>query len=353
MKAAVFSDYNKDPTKVVKITEINIPRLKPSEVMIKVESAAYNYDDLWAVWGEPIRVPLPHISGSDIAGTVTDIGSDVTTTKVGDRVVSHANLCCRICYLCTSGREYDCNNRLVWGFQTGPLWGGFAQYTKLPEVNVVKLPSGISFNNAAAIAMVGMTSWHMLVGRAKITPGQTVLIMGGTSGVGMIGIQIAKLYNCNVISTAGNKEKMDRCLEIGADYVVNHRDAGWYKTVRNITRNMTGGEGIDIIFEHIGKSVFAKAVSLLKMGGTLVTTGATTGYDSDIDLRYLFFRGINLLGSTQGTKAELEEVIYWTNKGRLRPMIDVILPFSEITDGYNIMASGDHFGKILTTPQLI
>ena len=240
-------------------------------------------------------------------------------------MVSHANLSCRTCYYCTSGREYDCNNRLVWGFQTGPLWGGFAQITKLPEVNVVKLPNDISYNDAAAIAMVGLTSWHMLVGRAKIVPGQTVLIMGGTSGVGMVGIQIAKLYNCNVIATAGNKEKMDKCLEIGADYVVNHRDADWHKVVRGLAKDQIGEEGIDVIFEHIGKSVFTKAISLLKMGGTLVTTGATTGYNSNIDLRYLFFRGLNLIGSTQGTKAELEDVISWTSKGRIRPLIDVVL----------------------------
>ena len=204
-----------------------------------------------------------------------------------------------------------------------------------------------------AIAMVGLTSWHMLVGRAKIVPGQTVLIMGGTSGVGMVGIQIAKLYNCNVIATAGNKEKMDKCLEIGADYVVNHRDADWYKAVRSLAKDKMREDGVDVIFEHIGKSVFAKAISLLKMGGTLVTTGATTGYNSNIDLRYLFFRGLNLIGSTQGTKAELEDVIHWTSKGRIRPVIDVVLPFGRIIDGYAKMASGDHFGKILVTPQSI
>jgi len=168
-----------------------------------------------------------------------------------------------------------------------------------------------------------------------------------------VGIQIAKLYNCTVIATAGNKEKMDKCLDIGADFVVNHRDADWYRAVRRITKDKMGEEGIDVVFEHIGKSVFAKAVSLLKMGGTLVTTGATTGYNSDLDLRYLFFRGLNLIGSTQGTKAELEDVIYWTNKGIIRPVIDVVLPFSRIIDGYTKMTSGDHFGKILVTPQSI
>jgi len=347
MKAAVFREYNKDPTKVVKIEDIDMPKLKPNEVMIKVESASYNYNDLWAIWGEPLKTPLPHISGSDVAGNIVEVGEDVTKFKVGDRVASHSNLSCRVCYMCTSGREYDCNDRLVWGFQTGPLWGGFAQYTHLPEVNVVKLPDNVSFDDAAAISMVGMTSWHMLVGRAKIKPGQTVLIMGGTSGVGMSGIQIAKLYNCNVIATAGNKEKMDKCLELGADNVVNHREADWYKKVREITKK----QGVDVIFEHIGKSAFAQEVGLLKMGGTLVATGATTGYDSTIDLRYLFFKGTNWLGSTQGTKSELEEVMYWTGKGKIKPLIYTTLPFNDMVKGHVMMANAEQIGKTLTTPQ--
>jgi alcohol dehydrogenase len=347
MKAAVFREYNKDPTKVVKIEDIDVPKLKSNEVLIKVESASYNYNDLWAIWGDPVKTPLPHISGSDVAGTVVEIGEDTTKFKVGDRVVSHSNMSCRICEQCTAGREYDCKERSIWGFQSGPLWGGFAQYTHLPEVNVAKLPENVSFEDAAAISMVGMTAWHMLVGRARIIPGQTVLIMGGTSGVGMAGIQIAKLYNCNVIATAGNQQKMDKCLELGADNVVNHREADWYKKVREITKK----EGVDVVFEHIGKNVFPQEVGLLKMGGTLVATGATTGYDSTLDLRYLFFKGTNLLGSTQGTKAELEQVIYWLDKNKIKPLIATTLPFSNMVEGHVMMAGAEQIGKILTTPQ--
>ena len=347
MKAAVFREYNKDPTKVIKIEDIDVPKIKANEVLIKVESASYNYNDLWAIWGEPVKTPLPHISGSDVAGTVVEIGEDVSKFKVGDRVVSHSNMSCRICEQCTAGKEYDCKDRNIWGFQTGPLWGGFAQYTHLPEVNVAKLPENVSFEDAAAISMVGMTAWHMLVGRARIIPGQTVLIMGGTSGVGMAGIQIAKLYNCNVIATAGNQQKMDKCLELGADNVVNHREADWYKKVREITKK----EGVDVVFEHIGKNVFPQEVSLLKMGGTLVATGATTGYDSTLDLRFLFFKGTNLLGSTQGTKAELEQVIYWVSKNKIKPLIATTLPFSNMVEGHVMMAGAEQIGKILTTPQ--
>jgi alcohol dehydrogenase len=347
MKAAVFREFSKDPTKVVNIEDIDMPKLKSNEVMIKAEEAAYNYNDLWAIWGDPIKVPTPHISGSDVAGTVVEVGEDVSKFKVGDRVVSHSNLSCRICEACTSGREYDCNDRTIWGFQTGPLWGGFSQYTHLPEVNVSKIPDNVSFEDAAAVSMVGMTSWHMLVGRAKIKPGQTVLIMGGTSGVGMVGIQIAKLYNCTVIATAGNKEKMDKCTEIGADHVVNHREADWYKKVRELTNK----QGVDVIFEHIGKATFPQEVGLLKTAGTLVATGATTGYDSTIDLRYLFFKGTNLLGSTQGTKAELEQVIYWTSRGKIKPVVDTVLPFSDMVQGHVMMAKAEQIGKIVTTPQ--
>lgn len=348
MKAAVYREHSEDPRQVVKIEDIDAPKPKSSEVLIEVEAASYNYNDLWGIWGKPIKIPMPHISGSDAAGTVVEIGENVTANiKIGDRVVAHPNLTCRVCYECTSGREYDCLNRKVWGFQTGPLWGGFGQYTHLPAVNVVKLRDNVSFNDAAAISMVGMTAWHMLVTRANIRLGQTVLIMGGGSGMGIAGIQIAKLFNCLVIATAGNKDKMDKCLQLGADFAVNHRESDWYKKVREITHK----QGVDVIFEHIGKSTFPQELSLLKMGGTLVSTGATTGYDSTIDLRYLFFKGINLLGATQGTKAGLEEVIRWVSEGKIRPIIDTILPFSNMVEGHVKMAESQLFGKILTTPQ--
>jgi alcohol dehydrogenase len=348
LKSAVYREHNKDPRQVVKIEDIDTPKPKSNEVLIKVEAAAYNYNDLWGIWGEPIKIPMPHISGSDAAGTVVEIGDNVTTKiEIGDRVVAYPNLTCRLCYECTSGREYDCRSRQVWGFQTGPLWGGFAHYTHMPEANIVSLPDGVSFSDAAAISMVGMTAWHMLVTRSKIRPGQKILIMGGGSGMGIAGIQIAKLFNCEVIATAGNKEKMDKCLQLGADYAVNHRESDWYKKVREITDK----QGVDVIYEHIGKTVFPQELGLLKMGGTLVSTGATTGYDSTIDLRYLFFKGINLLGATQGTKAGLQEVIHWVSNGKIKPVIDTILPFSDMVEGHVKMADSQLFGKIITTPQ--
>jgi len=347
MKAAVFREYSEDPTQVVRIEDVDVSKPGPGEVVFRVEAASYNYNDLWAIRGHPTQVPMPHISGSDATGVVTEVGEDVKKVKAGDRVVSHSNMSCRVCDMCTSGREFDCPERKIWGFESGPLWGGFSQYTHLPEVNVLKLQDNVSFEEGAAVSMAGMTAWHALVGRAKIHPGQAVLIMGGRSGVGTIGIQIAKLFGCDVITTVGSDEQEDRCRALGADFVVNHRKEDWSKKIREYTKK----KGVDVVFEHIGKSHFPQEVGLLKMGGTLVTSGATTGYESSLDLRFLFYKGTNLMGATQGTAAELQALMNWVSRGRIRAVIDAILPFSNMVEGHVRMLEGKQFGKLLTTPQ--
>jgi alcohol dehydrogenase len=357
MKAVVYESYAPDDDfkKVLQVQDIPEPEPKPDEVVFKVEAAALNFNDIWGMRGDPIPVILPHISGSDAAGEVVAVGEDVANIKVGDRVVSHANMSCRVCSACTDGREYDCGARTIWGFQTGPLWGGFSEVTHLPEVNVVKIPDGISYDEAAAASMTLLTSWHMLVGRAKITPGQTVLIMGGGSGVGSFGIQIAKLYNCPVIATA-SPDKLDKCIELGADYAVDHRKDDWHKEVRNLTKEIaksTGvAPGVDVSFDHIGETHFNKQLTLLKYGGTLVTCGATTGYNANIDLRHIFFKGTNVLGSTQGTRAELEQGLYWMAKGKIRAIIDSTFPFEKAAEAHTKMVTGKGmFGKILLKPE--
>lgn len=352
MKAVVYEEYAPDDNykKILKIKDIDEPKPKPDEVVFKVKAAALNYNDIWGMRGQPVAVPLPHVSGSDAAGEVIAVGEDVTNFKVGDRVVSHSNLACRVCELCTAGREYDCTKRLVWGFQTGPLWGAYNELVHLPEVNISKIPDGVSFEDAAAASMTILTAWHMLVGRAKIKPGQTVLIMGGGSGVGSFGIQIAKLYNCTVIATA-SADKLDKLKQLGADYAVDHRKEDWHKEVFKITKDIatkTGVRpGIDLTFDHIGQTHFNKQLTLLNYGGTLVSCGATTGYDAQIDLRHIFFKGINVLGSTQGTKAELEAGLYWMGKGKIKSVIDSVYTFEQAADAHTKMLKGNFFGKIL------
>jgi len=356
MKAVVYEEYAPDDNykRILKVKDISEPKPKPDEVVFKVKAAALNYNDIWGMRGQPVAVPLPHVSGSDAAGEVIAVGEDVRNFKVGDRVVSHSNMSCRVCSACTDGREFDCIKRTIWGFQTGPTWGAFSETTHLPEVNVAKIPEGVSFDEAAAASMTLLTSWHMLVGRAKIRPGQTVLIMGGGSGVGSFGIQIAKLYNCTVISTA-SPDKLDKLKELGADYAVDHRKEDWGKEVFKITKEISAKTGvipgIDVSFDHIGQTHWNQQLTLLKYGGTLVSCGATTGYDAKTDLRHIFFKGTNILGSTQGTKAELEQGLYWMGKGKIKAVIDSVYSLEQAAEAHTKMLTGKGlFGKILMKP---
>jgi len=356
MKAVVYEEYAPDDNykRILKVKDISEPKPKSDEVVFKVKAAALNYNDIWGMRGQPVAVPLPHVSGSDAAGEVIAVGEDVKNFKVGDRVVSHSNMSCRVCSACTDGREFDCIKRTIWGFQTGPTWGAFSEITHLPEVNVAKIPEGVSFDEAAAASMTLLTSWHMLVGRAKIRPGQTVLIMGGGSGVGSFGIQIAKLYNCTVISTA-SPDKLDKLKELGADYAVDHRKEDWGKEVFKITKEISAKTGvipgIDVSFDHIGQTHWNQQLTLLKYGGTLVSCGATTGYDAKTDLRHIFFKGTNILGSTQGTKAELEQGLYWMGKGKIKAVIDSVYSFEQAAEAHTKMLTGKGlFGKILMKP---
>jgi NADPH:quinone reductase-like Zn-dependent oxidoreductase len=349
MKAVVYEEYAPDDNykRILKVKDISEPKPKPDEVVFKVKAAALNYNDIWGMRGQPVAVPLPHVSGSDAAGEVITVGEDVKNFKVGDRVVSHSNMSCRVCSACTDGREFDCIKRTIWGFQTGPTWGAYSEITHLPEVNVAKIPEGVSFDEAAAASMTLLTSWHMLVGRAKIRPGQTVLIMGGGSGVGSFGIQIAKLYNCTVISTA-SPDKLDKLKELGADYAVDHRKEDWGKEISAKTGVIPG---IDVSFDHIGQTHWNQQLTLLKYGGTLVSCGATTGYDAKTDLRHIFFKGTNILGSTQGTKAELEQGLYWMGKGKIKAVIDSTYSFEQAAEAHTKMLTGKGlFGKILMKP---
>ena len=357
MKAVVYREYAPDDNykRILKVEDISDPKPKPNEVVFKVKSTALNYNDIWGMRGVPVAVPLPHVSGSDAAGDVIAVGEDVVDIKVGDRVVSHSNMSCRVCKACTDGREFDCTRRTIWGFQTGPTWGAYQEITHLPEVNVSKIPEGVSYDEAAAASMTLLTSWHMLVGRAKIKPGQTVLIMGGGSGVGSFGIQIAKLYGCTVIATASG-DKLDKCKNLGADYAVDHRNPDWSKEVFKITKEIAkssgGVPGIDVSFDHIGETHWNQQLTLLKYGATLVSCGATTGYDAKTDLRHIFFKGTNILGSTQGTKAELDDGLYWMGKKKIKSVIDSVYSFEQAAEAHTKMLTGKGlFGKILLKPE--
>lgn len=323
--------------------EAKLPTPEPGskEVLVRVKACALNRLDLWVRNGVPAyQTPLPHILGSDVAGEVEAVGVGVQNVKIGDHVVLNPIVSCGKCSFCKRGRDNLCENLQVIGAHRA---GGYAEYIVVPERGVHPKPALLSFEEAAAVPLVFLTAWHMMVTRAKLQPGEWVLVMGASSGVGSAAIQIAKLMGAPVIATAGSPEKMERAREIGADEVVNHYDEDWFKQVKEKSE----GSLMDVIVEHVGQAVFNSCVKLMAKGGRLVTCGATTGPTGEIDLRYIFSREIEILGSYIGTNAELKKVLSFVQKGHLKPIIDSVSPLKEAKAAHQKMESGNFFGKIV------
>jgi NADPH:quinone reductase-like Zn-dependent oxidoreductase len=216
----------------------------------------------------------------------------------------------------------------------------------VPSANVIPIPDSFNFNQAASVPLVFVTAWHMLVGRAGIRPGQTVLVLGASSGVGIAAIQIAKLFHCRVITTAGDEAKLAKGRELGADFGINH----YQQRISEEVRRITNKQGVDVVVEHVGAATWDESVRSLKSGGTLVTCGATTGPHVAIDLRHLFGRQLSLLGSYMGTMGELHEVLKHVFAGRLQPVVDRVFPLSEIRAAHEYLERSQMFGKIVINP---
>lgn len=344
MKAIVFHEHG--GPEVLKFEDVPEPKPKADEVLIKVRASGCNYNDVWARRGLPgLKVSLPHISGSDLAGEVADIGNQVSTVAVGDKVLIHPCLSCRVCEFCTSGREYFCRSFKIYGFETGPLEGGHADYAKLPQANVIPMPKRLSFEEAASIPLVFLTAWHMLVTRAGIQPGNTVLLLGAGSGLGIAGIQIAKLHGARVIATVGSDAKIEKAKKLGADEVLNHTT----QDVAAEARRLTNKRGVDIVFEHVGEATWEKSILSLAYGGKIVTCGATTGYMGRTDLRHIFWKQLSILGSHEGSKAELLTVLRFVEEGKLKPVVDRVFPLEKAAEAQQLLESRQHFGKIVLT----
>ncbi len=320
------------------------PSIRGDEVLVRVRACALNHLDIWVRNGIPgVKIPLPHILGSDIAGEVAQVGDLVTRVKGGERVLIAPGLSCGQCLPCLSGRDNLCRQYTIIGSRTD---GGYAEYVKIPEVNVIPIPGSLSFEEAAAIPLVFLTAWHMLVTRAGIRPGDEVLVIAAGSGVGSAAIQIAKLFGARVIATAGSDEKLAKAKALGADEVINHTTQDLAQEVRRLTDK----RGVDIIFEHVGSAVWEKCLVSLAHGGRLVTCGATSGYEGRTDIRYLFSRQLSLLGSYMGSKGELLELLRFFPQGRLRAVVDRTLPLQEAREAHRLMEERRHFGKLVLIP---
>ena len=340
MKAVRFHQFG--GPEVLQYEDVPDPRPRQDQVLVRVRACAMNHLDLWVRKGLP-GIRLPHIPGSDVAGEIVEVGDYVRGFAVGQRVLVAPMHFCGQCPACADGRQNECPQFTVLG---NAVDGGNCELLAVPPLNLVPLPDHLGFNEAASIPLVFTTAWHMLVTRAKIRPGQTVLVLGASSGVGSAAIQIAKMFRARVIATAGDEQKMAKGLELGADQVVNHYKQKISVEVRKLTKNA----GADIVVEHVGAATWDESVRSLKPGGTLVTCGATTGPEAKIDLRFLFARQLSVLGSYMGTLGDLHEVTGHIFAGRLKPVVDRVFPLSDIRAAHEYLANGQMFGKVVLNP---
>lgn len=336
MKAVRFHQHG--PPEVLVFEDAPEPPVPPGHALVRVHACALNHLDLWVRRGiERVRIPLPHIPGSDVAGEVLQPGA--SSLAPGSRVMLQPGLSCGTCAACRDGRENLCPTYDVLGLQSQ---GGYAELVAVPAGNLIPIPDHVAFVEAAAFPLTFLTAWHMLVTRAKIRRGDTVLVLAGGSGVGQAAIQIARLHGARVFATSG-PSKVDRAKALGAEAVFDHYATDFAREARHLT----SGRGVDIVVEHVGEATWERSVRALASGGRLVTCGATTGPKASIDLRHLFARQLSLLGSYMGAKAELLAAAPHFFAGRLVPVIDEVIPLARAADAHRKLEEGRQFGKLV------
>lgn len=341
MKAVCIHEFG--GPEVLLYEDVPDPELRKDQVLVRVRACALNHLDLWVRAGLP-GVKLPHILGSDIAGEVAESGEYITDIKPGTRVLIAPMLFCNHCEHCMSGRQNFCPQFAVLG---NSAEGGNCEIIAVPRVNVIPIPDSLSFEDAASVPLVFLTAWHMLVARAGLRVGQTVLVLGAGSGVGSAAIQICKLLGAEVITTAGDDRKLAKARELGADHTIDH----YKQKISDEVRRITGKRGVDIVFEHVGKATWPESIRSLKYGGTLITCGATTGPEANLDLRVLFARQLSLLGSYMGSAGELHEVLKLVFAGKLKPVVDRTFELAETRAAHEYLATSEQFGKVVVLPQ--
>jgi NADPH:quinone reductase-like Zn-dependent oxidoreductase len=339
MKAVVFDRFG--GPEVLDYREMPDPVIQPDEVLVEVKACAINHLDLWVRQGlRGLDVELPHILGNDVVGVALQVGAAVRHVKPGDKVLVLPTLSCGTCAACLAGDDNLCRDHDVLGRQRN---GGYAERVSVPGVNCLPYPENLAWEQAAAVPLVFLTAWHMLVGRAGVRPGEDVLVIGAGGGVGSAAVQVAKLHGARVIATAGSEAKMERAKALGADHVLNHRT----QDIGAEVRALTGKRGVDVVVEHVGTAVWEHAMVALARNGRLVTCGATTGPKVSLDVNQLFGRHLTLLGSWVGRRAELHEALRFVREGKLKPVVDVVLPLREARAAHERIERREHFGKVV------
>src|SRR5579864_8605941 len=342
MKAARIHQHGSP--EVLVYEDVAEPQIKANQILVRVRACALNHLDLWVRAGIPgMKFPMPHILGSDIAGEVVAVGELCERVKPGWRVLLSPGLSCRQCAQCVAGVDNLCRRYTIFGYAVD---GGNAELLAAPEYSAIQIPDDMSFEQAAAAPLVFLTAWHMLVSRTRLQMGEDVLVLAASSGVGSAAIQIAKLFHCRVIATAGGDAKLAKARELGADHVIDH----YKQDISAEVKKFTGKRGVDVVVEHVGAATWPKSLESLAPGGRLVTCGNTTGYDVKLDLRFLFSKQWSLLGSFMGTMGELHEVLKFVFGKELKPVIDKVYPLAEIRAAHERIENKEQFGKVVVTP---
>ncbi len=340
MKAVVFHEHG-GPDKLQFEERPSPPAPQPHDVTVRVKACALNHLDIWIRQGIPAyKIPLPHISGCDIAGTVEQVGEGISGLAVGERVFVSPGLSCWRCDQCLAGRDNLCSSYKILGAQVD---GGYAELVTVPGVNAIPIPARLTFEQAAACPLVSVTAWHMLFALGGLRPGETVLVMGAGSGVGSVAIQLARAAGARVYTTVGSDDKVTKAKDLGAEEVILHTREEVAKRVKGLT----DGRGVDLVIEHIGPAVWDHCLQSLARGGRLITCGATTGGEVKLDLRFLFSRQLTLKGSYMGTRAELLEAAKLLGAGQVRPVVDRVFPLREARAAQEYMLERKVFGKIV------
>ncbi len=341
MKAAYIRQHG--TIDLLEVGEQDVPKVGPNDVLVEAKYAALNHLDIFVVAGwAGLSLQMPHILGSDGAGTVKEVGSAVTRIKPGDYVTVNPGISCNKCEFCLSGWQNFCAEFSILGEHQ---WGTFAQYFKVPEVSLLKLPPKFPLDKAAAAPLTFLTAWRMLVTRAEVKRGEIVFIHGAGGGVATAAIQIAKYLGATVITTTSTPEKTDKAKALGADHVVNYKEMPDFS--KHVYADLTGRKGVDVVIDSVGAKTFTDSVRLLRAGGRLVTCGATTGPSGQVDIRNIFWKQLEIYGSTMSNQAEFRDVMKVVLSGAISPVIDRIFPLDQAKEAEKYLNQANQFGKVL------
>lgn len=339
MKALTFNEHG--GIEKLQIADVPTPRIGADDVLVNVKASALNHLDLFVREGLPgLKLTMPHIPGSDGAGVLAEIGANVRGLRIGQRVTINPGLSCGACEFCRAGEHSLCGDFQILGEHCA---GTAAEFVRVPAANVLPIPDDFPFEQAAAAPLVFLTAWRALISRARVRAGEDVLILGAGGGAASAAIQIAKKAGARVFVTSSSDAKLRRAKEIGAEVLLNYTTQEWDREVYKLTNK----RGVDVVFESVGAATWLKAIRALRRGGRLVTIGATSGPNPQEEIRQIFWKQIDILGSTMSNQREFNEVMKLVLHGELKPVIDVVLPLERAQEAHARLARGEQFGKIV------